>query len=58
MEWQYFCGKIKESFDLAGISVNSKKNEYILIADQKVTIAPENFKLVVPNGGLKGYEGH
>ena len=53
-EWQYFCGKIKESFELAGISINAEKgNEYIFIEDKKVKIAPENFKLIVPKGGLK-----
>ena len=32
--------------------------EYILIEDKKVKIAPENFKLIVPKGGLKEYESH
>ena len=58
-EWRYFCGKIKESFELAGISVNSGKwNEYIFVEGKKVDVVPENFKLIVPRGGLKGYEGH
>ena len=58
-EWQYFCGKIKESFELANIAVHSENGaEYIFIEDKKGRIVPENFKLVVPKGGLKGYEGH
>jgi glutamate synthase domain-containing protein 3 len=58
-EWQYFCGKIKESFELAKIAVYSENSaEYISIEDKKVKIAPENFKLIVPKGGLKGYESH
>ncbi|MBN1638234.1 MAG: hypothetical protein JW866_04670 [Ignavibacteriales bacterium] len=58
-EWRYFCGKIKESFELANIAVHSENGaEYIFIEDKKVKIAPENFKLVVPKGGLKGYESH
>jgi len=58
-EWRYFYGRIKESFELAGIALNSENgNEYIFVEDKKVMIKPENFKLVVPKGGLKGYEGH
>jgi len=58
-EWGYFCGKIRESFELAGISLNSENgNEHIFVEGKKVEIVPENFKLVVPKGGLKGYEGH
>ncbi len=58
-EWQYFRGKIKESFELANIAVYSENGaEYIFVEDKKVKIAPENFKLIVPKGGLKGYEGH
>jgi len=58
-EWRYFCGRIKESFELAGIVVNSEKgDEYIFVEGKKVYIVPENFKLIVPKGGLKGYESH
>ena len=58
-EWRYFYGKIKESFELANIPVHSENGvEYIFIEDKKVKIIPENFKLIVPKGGLKGYEGH
>ena len=58
-EWRYFYRNIKESFDLANIAVYSENGaEYIFVEDKKVMIAPENFKLVVLKGGLKGYEGH
>ncbi|KPJ65972.1 MAG: hypothetical protein AMJ43_09490, partial [Coxiella sp. DG_40] len=58
-EWEYLCGKIKESFELANITVHSENGaDYIFIEDKKVKIAPENFKLVMPKGGLKGYESH
>ena len=58
-EWRYIYGKIKESFELANIAVYSENDtEYIFIEDKKVKIVPENFKLIVPKGGLKGYEGH
>ncbi|MFX0140712.1 MAG: hypothetical protein ACFFDN_44145, partial [Candidatus Hodarchaeota archaeon] len=58
-EWRYFGGRIKGSFELANIPVHSENGaEYILIEDKKVMIVPENFKLIVPKGGFKGYEGH
>lgn len=54
-----FSEKIKETFVLANISVISEKgNEYIFVEGKRVDIAPENFKLIVPKGGLKGYESH
>jgi len=54
-----FSEKIKKTFELAGISVNSEKgNEYILVEGKHVAIVPENFKLIVPKGGLRGYESH
>ncbi|MFX0138723.1 MAG: hypothetical protein ACFFDN_34100 [Candidatus Hodarchaeota archaeon] len=44
---------------MANIAIHSETvAEYIFIEDKKVMIAPENFKLIVPKGGLKGYEGH
>ena len=44
---------------MANIAVYSENGaEYIFIEDMKVMIVPENFKLVVPKGGLKGYESH
>ena len=58
-EWQYFYGRIKESFELANIVVHSEKGaDYIFIENKKVKIVPENFKLIVPKGRLKGYESH
>jgi hypothetical protein len=58
-EWGYFLGKIKKSFELANIAVYSENGfEYIIAEGKKVEIAPENFKLIVPKGGLKGYESH
>ena len=58
-EWEYFYERIKESLKLAYIAVYSENGaEYIFIEDKKVKNAPENFKLVVPKGGLKGYESH
>ena len=58
-DWQCFCGKIKESFELANITLYSENGaRYISIEDKKVNITPENFKLIVLKGGLKGYESH
>jgi len=58
-EWRYFCGRFKKSFELANITVHSENGaEYIFIEDKKVKIVPENVKLIVPKGGLKGYESH
>ena len=50
---------IKESFELANIVVYSENGaEYIFVEGKKVAIVPENFKMIVPKGGLKGYESH
>jgi len=58
-EWRYFCGKIKESFELAGIAVYFENgNDYIFVERKKADSIPENFKLIVPKGGLKAYESH
>jgi len=43
---------------LANIALYSESGaEYVWIEDKKVMTVPENFKLVVPKRGLKGYEG-
>ncbi|HHJ53401.1 MAG TPA: hypothetical protein ENJ89_09425, partial [Caldithrix abyssi] len=58
-EWAYFSERIKELFDLANIPVYRKDGqEYIHVDDQMVQITPASFKLIVPKGGLKGYESH
>jgi hypothetical protein len=58
-EWHYFQDKIKETFQLANIPIyRENDSDYVLIGDEKFELKPENFKLIVPRGGLKGYEGH
>jgi len=44
---------------LSNIAIHQKKGqEYIIVEGKKVALVAENFKLVVPKGGLKGYESH
>jgi hypothetical protein len=58
-EWHYFTEKIKETFRLSNIPVQKEGNmEYIIVEDKHIELKPENFKLIVPRGGLKGYESH
>ena len=35
-----------------------KGYEYIIVNGEKIKIVPGNFKLIVPRGGLRGYESH
>jgi len=58
-EWKYYLAKIKEVFELANIPIYRKNGqEYIHVEERMVVLAPASFKLIVPKGGLKGYESH
>ncbi|MEE4310989.1 MAG: glutamate synthase-related protein [candidate division KSB1 bacterium] len=58
-EWTFFHEKITETFHLSNIEIfRLKDREYIVVDGRKIDIDPDNFKLIVPKGGLKGYESH
>ncbi len=58
-EWNYFQQNILETFLLSNIPVQQNgANKFIIVEDAKYEIIPDNFKLIVPRGGLKGYESH
>lgn len=58
-EWQYFFTKIKETFALANIPIIEENNShFIYVESKKIQLTPSAFKLIVPKGGLKGYDSH
>ena len=58
-EWDYFIERIKETFELANIPViRENGTEYIRVEENHVELDRNAFKLIVPKGGLKGYDSH
>jgi len=58
-EWQYFDKRIRDTFLLANISIERQAGaEFVVIGSKKYQYVVQNFKLIVPRGGLKGYESH
>ncbi len=58
-EWEYFNNKIRETFLLANIQIVEKDGvKFVEVSGKNYEYTPDNFKLIVPKGGLKGYESH
>ncbi|NOX37835.1 MAG: FAD-binding protein [Calditrichaeota bacterium] len=58
-EWPRWQQMVLDTLQLAGVHVEEHRGVYRFVADDRVfEIAPNLFKLVVPKGGLKGYESH
>ncbi len=58
-EWLYWQERVIETLTLAGVEIFDKNGVPAFEAeDQCYTITPENFRLLVPKGGQKGYESH
>lgn len=58
-QWEYFLNRIKETFELANIPVHQENGTpFIYVEDKRVDLIPDAFKLIVPKGGLKGYDSH
>jgi glutamate synthase domain-containing protein 3 len=58
-DWEFWKGMVEETLELAGVTLIKNGNITSFIADdQSFEIRPINFKLIVPKGGLKGYESH
>ncbi len=57
--WEYWQERVTETLALAGVEIHKKGNQKAFYADEKEYIlTPENFRLLIPKGGLKGYESH
>jgi hypothetical protein len=58
-EWEYWRVLVKNTLQLAGIKILMSDNHEMFTADERqFKLEPEYFKLIVPRGGLKGYESH
>jgi glutamate synthase domain-containing protein 3 len=58
-EWDYFDKKIRETFQLANVQIEQKDGtEFVEVNGKGYEYTVDNFKLIVPKGGLKGYESH
>jgi hypothetical protein len=58
-EWPTWQERIENTVRLAGVEIGSRDGRSVFVADgKKFTITPQNFKLIVAKGGLRGYESH
>ncbi len=58
-EWTYYLSKIRETLELANVALFKKNgSENINVEGKMIELSREVFKLIVPRGGLKGYESH
>lgn len=58
-QWEYYLPRIKETFELANITLHQENGiSFIYVEEKRIDLFPENFKLIVPRGGLKGYDSH
>jgi glutamate synthase domain-containing protein 2/FAD/FMN-containing dehydrogenase/ferredoxin/glutamate synthase domain-containing protein 1 len=58
-EWNYFIGRIKETFQLSNIPVIQENgSEFIRVEGKNIELNRAAFKMIVPKGGLKGYDSH
>lgn len=58
-EWDYWKKMVVDTLELSGVKIKKNNGKDIFVADgRSFALSPENFKLLVPKGGLKGYESH
>ncbi len=58
-DWNYWKRMVVDTLRLSGVEIKKNNGKEIFVADGKsFALSPENFKLLVPKGGLKGYESH
>jgi hypothetical protein len=58
-DWTHWEEIVAETLLLSGIELKKKNGNEEFIADRKsFELSPKNFKLMIPKGGLKGYESH
>lgn len=57
--WPKLKKMVIDTLKLSGVDLKTKNGEISFTANGKLfEIKPDNFKLLVPKGGLKGYESH
>ncbi len=57
--WKYWQNMVKQTLEMAGIVIQKVGDQEVFTAEGKeFQLQPQNFKLIVPRGGLKGYESH
>ncbi len=57
--WAYWKERVEKTLELAGVEIRRKDGRSSFIADGiDYEIEPGMFKLMLPKGGLKGYESH
>ncbi len=58
-DWAKSLAKFKEILQLSNVPVMIKDGkEFIEVDELEVELSLQNFKLIAPRGGLKGYESH
>ncbi len=58
-DWEYYKPRLKAMFERCNIALYEKEDaEYLHVDGKMVAFVPDAFKLIVPKGGLKGYESH
>jgi hypothetical protein len=58
-EWNYWREMVENTLQLAGVEIQTNGAQELFTADERqFKLEPEYFKLIVPRGGLKGYESH
>jgi glutamate synthase domain-containing protein 2/FAD/FMN-containing dehydrogenase/ferredoxin/glutamate synthase domain-containing protein 1 len=58
-DWSYWEEFVAETLIMSGIQLKKENGKEVFVADGKpFELEPKNFKLMVPKGGLKGYESH
>ena len=58
-DWAFYEPRLREMFKNCRIELYKKDQaEYLNVSGKMVPFSRESFKLIVPRGGLKGYESH
>ena len=58
--WEYWQERVMETLQLAGVELSTKNGKTFSfeVDEQPYALSPENFRLLIPKGGQKGYESH
>ncbi|MGH1365119.1 MAG: glutamate synthase-related protein [Calditrichia bacterium] len=58
-DWGYWKDTVESTLETAGVSLTKKGEVTSFVADEtEFEIDRKNFTLIIPKGGLKGYESH
>ena len=59
VDWSYWKTMVVDTLKTAGVMLEGEDEKLSFVVDEKsFDIKPENFQLIIPKGGLKGYECH